>query len=308
MKSYRKLLFIVLQIITLMLTSCRTGNPVNPTDSSKNPSNAKSTPGYTMEEIKPAKSGETTKVPWNNDGKFKSAQKKNGVFVLMAAYATVLKDPLPGEEYNVHYAAQLLSGTIVNPGESFSQNRKIGPYTEDNGFRKGPTYVGSKLITTIGGGVCKIASTLYNVTILCNLPVMERHCHGMPVPYVPYGQDATVSYGAKDFRFKNNYQFPILIWSQGMDNTLFIGFYGKEKPAKVKWHHEKLEVYNAQKVYNSNKGLPVGSQKQVQEGMDGAVVKSWITIKNSDGSTKKLNLGLSEYKPMPYIIETNKAR
>jgi hypothetical protein len=111
----------------------------------------------------------------------------------------VLKDPLPGEESNVHLAAKILSGAIVNPGEIFSQNERIGPYSESRGFQKGPTYNGSKLSTTIGGGVCKIASTLYNAAILSNLPIVERHPHGMPVPYVPYGQDATVSYGKIDF-------------------------------------------------------------------------------------------------------------
>ena len=37
----------------------------------------------------------------------------------------------------------------------------------------------------------------YNVAVLSNLKIIERHNHSMPVPYVPYGQDATVAYGSK---------------------------------------------------------------------------------------------------------------
>lgn len=254
----------------------------------------------------PIVSGETTAVPWENDDKFKTAMKKDDTFVLMAAYRTVLRDPLPGEEYNVHLAARLLAGTLVKPGEVFSQNEKIGPYTQYRGFQKGPTYIGSQLTTTIGGGVCKIASTLYNVTIFSNLLVIERHPHGMPVPYVPYGQDATVAYGAKDFKFKNNTSFPILIWAQGVDNILYIGFYGKTKPSKVQWHHKMLKVYQAPKVYKINTNLPAGTEKLILEGMDGAVVKSWVTIENPDGTTTTKQLGESYYNPMPHIIEKGK--
>lgn len=318
--SYRKLL-IILPIITLMLVSCKSGYSSDRINSDKDSSKAntaqrnkseinnnpitKSNP-ETAETGKSTASGETTVVPWEHDDKFKSAQEKNDAFKLLAAYRTVLRDPLPGEEYNVHLAARLLAGTVVKPGEVFSQNLRIGPYTESRGFQKGPTYNGSQLTTTVGGGVCKIASALYNVTILSNLPVIERHSHSMPVPYVPYGQDATVMYGAKDFKFKNGYSFPILIWAQGVDNILYIGFYGKIKPSKVQWHHETLKVDQAPKVYKRNTNLPIGKEKLVHEGMDGTVVKSWVTIESSDGTTTVRELGKSYYSPMPHIFEKNK--
>jgi hypothetical protein len=39
--------------------------------------------------------------------------------------------------------------------------------------------------------------------------------------------------------------------------------------------------------------------------MDGAMVKSWVTITDKDGTVKTKELGTSRYIPMPYIIETN---
>lgn len=249
------------------------------------------------------KSGPTTYVPWEKDEKFLTSQAQNSTPVMMAAYHTVLHDPLPGEEENVHLAARLLAGIVVKPGEVFSQNNKIGPYIESRGFQKGPTYLGTKLTTTIGGGVCKIASTLYNVTIMSNLQVAERFAHSMPVPYVPYGQDATVSYGNKDFKFINNTGSPIMIWAQGVDNILYIAYYGTEKPPEVEWHHEVLKVTKAQNVYNINPALPNGTEKLITEGMDGAVVKSWITIKCLDGSETTKQLGMSHYDPFPNIYE-----
>ena len=139
------------------------------------------------------KSGPISVLPWENEEKFRSAINDTGNLFLLAAYHTVLKDPLPGEEENVHLAAKMLAGITLEPGQVFSQNSRIGPYNEARGFKRGPTYIGSQLTTTIGGGVCKIASTLYNVAILSDLGIIERHAHGMPVPYVPHGQDATVA-------------------------------------------------------------------------------------------------------------------
>jgi vancomycin resistance protein VanW len=62
-----------------------------------------------------------------------------------------------------------LSSTIVEPSKIFSQNNMIGPYAKSRGYLKGPTYNGTHLTTTVGGGVCKIASTLYNVAVRSNM-------------------------------------------------------------------------------------------------------------------------------------------
>ena len=40
--------------------------------------------------------------------------------------------------------------------------------------------------------------------------------------------------------------------------------------------------------------------------MDGALVKSWVTIEDENGNMKKKDLGESSYWPMPTVIETNK--
>lgn len=247
-------------------------------------------------------SGPETALPWVNEKAFIDKRAEAQANVLLGAYRTVLKDPLPGEEFNVHLAAQMLAGRTIKPGEVFSQNGSIGPYTSDKGFQKGPTYVGATLTTTIGGGVCKIASTMYNVAVLSNLEIVERYAHSMPVPYVPYGQDATVAYGAKDFKFRNNTASTVMIWAQGIDNILYIAFYGGKSSPAIEWKHEVLETRKAPKNYKINPSLEDGNERVILEGMDGAVVKSWVNVTDSEG-TKTKYMGVSDYRPMPYIIE-----
>lgn len=250
-------------------------------------------------------SGPETDLPWAEEKAFIDKKNETGANVLLGAYRTVLKDPLPGEEFNVHLAAKMLAGRTVEPGQVFSQNGSIGPYTSDRGFQKGPTYVGTTLTTTVGGGVCKIASTLYNVTVLSNLEVVERSAHSMPVPYVPYGQDATVAYGAKDFKFRNSTDSTVMIWAQGIDNVLYMAFYGSKPAPEVVWKHEVLETRKAPRTYKINPSLEADNERVVLEGMDGAVVKSWVHV-TDEGGTKTKYMGLSDYRPMPYIIEKAK--
>ncbi len=248
-------------------------------------------------------SGPTRWVPWQYDEAFNAQREKYGADVLMAAYRTVLPDPLPGEEENVRIAAARLTGTVVMPGSVFSQNERLGPYTQANGYKRGPTYSGPDLVMTCGGGVCKISTTLYNVAVLCDLPVLERHCHSMPVPYVPYGQDATVSYGAADFQFENDTQYPLLIWAGNVDNALYIGFYGHEAPPAVEWRHEIQKVIKTSNVYQVNPGLAPGEIRLISAGIDGAVVRSWVRLTCPDGTVKTKQLGISAYNPLPYIYE-----
>lgn len=250
-----------------------------------------------------ADSGPVANLPWENEPAFLEAQIKAQAPVLMAAYKTVLRDPLPGEEENVHLGASLLKGRTVNPGQVFSQNGTIGPYSAERGFKDGPTYVGAQLMITTGGGVCKIASTLYNVAGLSNLPIVERHAHGMPVPYVPYGQDATVSFGVKDLKFYNNMRFPILIWAQGIDNILYIAFYGQEKSRPVEWQHQFEKQIKSYTVYHYNPELPGGEERVAVEGMDGAIVRSWVKVYREDGSFELKSMGVSFYSPLPQVVE-----
>lgn len=253
----------------------------------------------------PEISGQVNNLPWKNDEDFLKAKEENNTNTLIAGFCAVLKNPLPGEEYNVSLASKNIKGVVIKPSKVFSQNSAIGPYTKIRGFREGASYIGGNIIMTEGGGVCKIATTLYNLVALSNLEIIERHNHSMPINYVPYGQDATVAYGVKDFRFKNTSESPILIWSEMIGNRLYMGFYGNEKPPKVTWNHEISNIVKPSIKYIKNENLKPGETKTVLNGLDGATVKSTITIIYRDGHFAIKNMGISHYTPLPQIIETN---
>lgn len=244
-----------------------------------------------------------TGLPWDTDPRLEAAKSLYGTPVLMASYRATLHDPLPGEGYNIGHAANMLAGTVVWPGQIFSQNKSIGPYTKARGYRDGPMYAGTQIVTSEGGGVCKIASVLYNVVTLSDLRVVERHAHSMTVPYVPPGQDATVAFGSFDFKFQNTTAGPILIWSAMVGKTLYIAFYGREKPPVVTWHHETIKRSNFTTVRRYNPSLPPGTETELVPGQEGIVVRSWLTIESADGKITRRNLGTDCYEPGPRVVE-----
>lgn len=246
-----------------------------------------------------------TNLPWANDKDFLAARENYKTPVLMAGFCAVLNNLLPCEEYNIRLASESVKGALVKPSEVFSQNSSIGPYTSDRGYQEGASFIGGKIAMAEGGGVCKIATVLYNLAVLSNLEIVERHNHSMPTNYVPYGQDATVFYGIKDFKFKNTTEGNILIWSQLIGCRLYMAYYGIENPPKVTWSHEISNLVKPSKKYIKNPELPQGEMKTVVKGIEGARVKTTVIIEYEDGSTEIKDMGISYYNPLPELVEVN---
>lgn len=75
----------------------------------------------------------------------------------------------------------------------------------------------------MAGGNCQVSSTLYNAVLeLPSISVLERHEHSNKVYYVPSGKDAAISYGNIDFKFRNDYDYDIKIYSSNTANTVDI--------------------------------------------------------------------------------------
>lgn len=244
-------------------------------------------------------------LPWSGrvPARLAELRRRHGARRLEAAFCATLPDPILEERYNIRRGARLLAGTVVPPGAVLSLNRTIGPYTSARGYRPGPSYVGTRIVPAVGGGVCKIASVLYNAVVAADLTVVERHPHGMLVPYVPPGRDATVSDTANlDFRFRNSSPAPVVLWADSVGGTLFVALYGGYTPPAVAWHHRVLARRPAPVIRRANGKLSPGSERVVMEGSEGIAVRTWLTIARP-GGTEVRHLGVDRYLPMPRVVE-----
>lgn len=128
---------------------------------------------------------------------------------------------------NVWLASSKINDVILCPGEIFSFNETVGPRTKERGFAEAGVIRNQQHDVDVGGGVCQVATTLYNAARLSGMTLVERHNHSLPVHYVEKGRDAAVVYGEKDLRFKNDTEHAVLIRSYFAYGQLLFKFYGK---------------------------------------------------------------------------------
>ena len=188
-------LFIIF-ISVLFLAGC-TNNPVKnfapPTEQTKNERNPMTNNG---EPPRQEKSPEKEHEP----------EPKTEV---LGEFSTKLLDASKPRLRNIDIANKALNETTVYSGDVFSFNDTVGRRTTDKGYMKAPIIIEHEKEMGIGGGICQISSTLYNAALDAGLEIVERHQHSAEVGYVKLGQDAAVSYGSLDLKFKNNTPYPI---------------------------------------------------------------------------------------------------
>ncbi len=160
----------------------------------------------------------------------------------MAAYVTDLSSRSEAQRTNIERAQQRLSGLVLPPGSTFSLNEEIGPYTPERGYRPERSFQGKEVVWTPGGGVCQVASTLYNVARIAGLKILERVPHSQAVQSVPTGMDATLAFGIADLKLRNSYPFPIKIISHIAQDQLKIEIWGKEVGVKLFAKESKDEL------------------------------------------------------------------
>ncbi len=128
---------------------------------------------------------------------------------MLSTYSTRYSTSDRDRTTNLQLAASKINGTVLMPGETFSYNQVVGERTISAGYKEAPIYVSGEVVDGLGGGICQITSTLYNAVLYANLEIVERSNHQFVPSYVTASRDATVVYGAIDFKFKNNRDYPI---------------------------------------------------------------------------------------------------
>ncbi len=118
----------------------------------------------------------------------------------------------PNRTTNLKLACKAIDGKILNPGEVFSFNGTVGQRTTAKGYKPATIFTGpNSHADGVGGGICQVASTMFNAALLANFPILERYQHSQKVAYCPVGRDAAIFWGSENFRFKNNLKYPVKI-------------------------------------------------------------------------------------------------
>ena len=210
---------------------------------------------------------------------------------------------------NLKLACKALNGKIIRPGETFSYNATLGERTEAKGYKPAGAYMAGKTVETIGGGICQVSSTLYYACLKADLQIVERTAHGYTVSYMPYGMDATVSWGSLDYKFKNNTDYPIRIEASVSGGQVHVKLIGTDtKDYYIKMTYETVEgPIEGKTVYQDFKWDNKDGYKDgevIQTAYTGRTVKSY-RVKYSKATDEKISStyeATSRYKSRDKII------
>jgi vancomycin resistance protein YoaR len=139
-----------------------------------------------------------------------SDAKKLGIKERVSSFTT----NFPYAEYrnvNLTRAAELIDGTVLQPGDTFSLNETVGERTAENGFTEGYVVSDGIFKKDLGGGVSQIATTTFNAMFFAGLKDIEHKPHSVYIDRYPAGREATVAWPSVDLRFENDSPHGVLI-------------------------------------------------------------------------------------------------
>ncbi|WP_406066398.1 VanW family protein [Streptomyces sp. NBC_01077] len=135
----------------------------------------------------------------------------------------------PYRTTNIGRAAELINGSIVQPGEVWSFNKTVGERTPDNGFVDGTMILDGQYRSAPGGGVSAMATTMFNAMFFAGVKPVEYGAHSFYIERYPAGREATVAWGSLDLKFRNDSGKPIYIKAGATDSSVTVSFLGTKK-------------------------------------------------------------------------------
>ena len=223
---------------------------------------------------------------------------------LLSSFKTYYYESNVNRTTNLKLSASKINGTVLLPGEVFSYNQVVGKRTIEAGYRDAAIYSGGKVVDGLGGGICQISSTLYDAVVLANLEIVERSNHGFVTSYLDAGWDATVVYGAIDFKFKNSRKYPIKIVASVSNGVAEFQIFGKKEEVEYEVDIETKVIASIPfKVrYVNDSTLAAGKTKVLQGGSNGCKVEAYKVLKQNEQEVSRTLLSRDTYNAMEKII------
>lgn len=226
-----------------------------------------------------------------------------GLVTCISRYETQYSSNVKSRNHNIHLAADLIDGSIVKAdGGEWSFNETAGDCNEEAGFQSAGSIVAGEYTDEIGGGICQVATTVFNAVYDAGFPVLSRWNHSLYMASYPAGRDAAVSYPDLDLRWGNDSESDVLLSMSYTDSSVTCELYGVDPGYTVQtetgqW--EEGERY-ATKV-EVDDSLPSGSSYVKTAGTNGKKITIVRTVTDKNGTLLREDVFDSDYDPIDEV-------
>ena len=208
-----------------------------------------------------------------------------GIREVLGESTTSFAGSIPEKAANIKLAAERLNGVVVPPGGTFSFNKEVGPTTLEAGFQWGFGLTtgsggGVHTVPSVAGGICQVATTLFQPVFWSGYQIEERYWHLYWIPAYTsrgvVGLDATVdSDSGLDLKWINPTDQPVLIQTSTDAEHVTFRLLGQKPPWTVKVDDaiitEKVVADPTPEV-QAEPSLPWGRTLLVESARDGFTV------------------------------------
>ena len=202
--------------------------------------------------------------------------------------------------YNLRLAASRLDGAVVMPGQVFDFNGTVGPRDEAHGYRVATVISEGELVDGLGGGTCQISGTLHGAAFFAGLDIVERYPHSRPSYYIKLGLDATVVYPTINFRFRNPFDYPIVLHETVGSGLVRAEILGPSRKLTVTYFRRIEGYVPFEEVERKTPKLPEGVRSLAQRGIPGFKTASSRVVR--DGAYAVREKWSDTYPPTTQII------
>jgi len=204
---------------------------------------------------------------------------------------------------NVTLAASYIHGLVLNPGDIFSFNGTVPQRTEERGFLPAGGFRDGELVDMIGGGICQVASTLYDNVLHSYLEVVARRAHTLPITYLPLGQDASIYYGVIDLQFRNNTDYPIRIEIEFDGRSMTSRLMGTRTNDYVIRIESNSTAVPFETIYREDASVPYGETVVHFRGQNGFITHTYRLIYDAeDNRISRTRIARDVYRAQNRIV------
>ncbi len=203
---------------------------------------------------------------------------------------------------NIQNGTEKIDGTVLYPGEQYSCNEHLAPWTEDNGWYPAGTFVGGGIEDSLGGGICQVSSTLYNALLDAEIKVVERYSHSMAVSYVDLAADAALAGDYKDLVFENDTDAPIYVQGIYTEGRVTFNIYGhdtRDAGHSVEYISKTTKEIPIKTEVTKDSSKPKGYRVTESNGQKGYVAELWKVTYEDGVEVDRILLHTSTYAMSP---------
>lgn len=202
---------------------------------------------------------------------------------------------------NIYLVCKALDGIVLQPGEQFDFNARIGQRTPEKGYKEAAGITNGISGPEYGGGICQANTMLYHSVMEAGLQVDFRVAHSWPSDYVDPGTDATVSWDWPTFKFTNNTDYPVAIHAWYGDSWVTVEIFGRLLPdgQTIKFFGDPELLIDEEPTeieYEADPTLPVGEKVKERSAHNHKLAKAYKVTYDADGNEIKREELLTEYR------------